>query len=179
MIAALLLVVAGMVLVRLGWNGRRSLAAGGWLLAAIGVGAAIRNAGAWGCAVAALVGMAVGLGAVLLAGWRAPVQARRTVWRTRTTAPTVRWPDVARRFAVFLLVVPVAAVAAEGLALAGRGFARGHGMGLADATVLAWLVQPVAWAAIMAVQMLQAGPARMIAPPLAAALVGAMLWGAA
>lgn len=175
----LLGMVVGIALVRLGWGGSRGAAATGWALVAAALVGGGRLDGAWGVAVASVVGMAAALVLVLWAGWRSPARVQRPV---REAAPTIgvgRWPDLGRRIAVFVLTVPVAFAAALWLAFAGQAWARALGAGEADATALTLAGQPVLWCAIMCWQMTRSGPGRMIAAPAAAALVGAAMWAAA
>ena len=177
--AAILLVLAGIVVVRLGWAGRRGLSAAGW--AAVAAGAAMLTAGdgAWGLAIATVAVMMAALALVLHAGWRSPAKVRRP----RREAPAVALPrrasGLVRRGAVFLLVVPVGFAAAQWLAFGLQAFARAGGMGETDATVLSLLLQPLLWLAILTVQMTRARTAQMVAAPAVAALAGTLLWGAA
>lgn len=176
--AALVLVAAGMMLVRLGWGARRAVSLVGWAAASGGVVGATVIAGAWGCTVAMLVGTTAALVAIAWAGWRSPVRVRRAPRVAPAASVPVRLANLGRRAAVFVLVVPGAFVAAQGVALAARQFVLGHGGATADATVVAWMVQPLAWGIVMTVQMTRAAPAAMVAPPLAAGALGAVLWWA-
>lgn len=177
--AAILLVLAGIVAVRVGWAGRRAVAVAGW--AAIAAGAAMLTAadGAWGLAVATVTVMMAALAMVLQAAWRSPAK----VQRPRREAPAVALPrhvtGVVRRGAVFLLVVPVGYAAAQWLAFGLQAFARAGGMGETDATVLTLFLQPLLWLVILTVQMTRARTAQMVAAPAIAALAGTLLWGAA
>lgn len=175
----LLAIVAGMVLVRLGWAGRRGAAALGWALALAALVLLAAGDGAWGLAVGTTTAIVVGLSLVLHAGWTSPA---RTV-RPPREAPAIHVPhharDILRRLAVFALVVPVAFAAAQGLAFGLQAVARGAGWNDTDTTVLALFLQPVLWVAIMTVQMTRADAARMVAAPATAALAGLLLWTAA
>lgn len=176
---ALLAIVAAMLLVRLGWAGRQAVAAAGWALAVAALLWLGWQAGAWGVALGTVVGMASAIAAVLHAGWRSPVKTTRPPREAPAIAIPYRAGDVARRAAVFALTVPVAFVAAQGLAFAVHEAARAQGMGVADALVLMPMLQPVLWAGIIAVQMTRAGAAQMVLPPLVAALAGGVLWSIA
>lgn len=176
---ALLAIVAAMLLVRLGWERRGSVAAAGWALAAVALVWLGWQAGAWGVATGVVVGMGGALAAVLHAGWRSPVKTTRPPRESPAIAIPYRAGDVARRLAVFALTVPVAFVAAQGLAFAVHEAARAQGMGAADAIVLMLMLQPVLWAGIVAVQMTRAGAAQMVLPPLVAAMAGGALWSIA
>ncbi|SFP86575.1 hypothetical protein [Sphingomonas rubra] len=176
---ALAAIVAAMLLVRLGWAGRRGAAPIGWAIAAVALVVLVVKDGAWGLAVGTTVAIVAALALVLHA---AAISAPRTM-RPPREAPAVHVPhharDVARRVAVFALVVPVAFVAAQGLAFGLQALARRAGWDDANTTVLALFLQPVLWTAIMAVQMTRASTARMVAPPAVAAVAGLLLWSAA
>lgn len=175
--AALLSIVAGIVLVRLGWGGRRGAAGLGWTLAGAGLVVLAARDGAWGLAIGTVAGMLAALALVLRAGWTSPAKMPR---RPVREAPSIllprRWHDLRRRMLVFALVVPVGFGAAQWLAFAAQAAARRAGVGDADTMVMTLLLQPVAWAALMSWQMSRAGPRRMVAPPAAAALLGTALW---
>ena len=173
---ALGIVAAAMLLVRLGWGGRRGIAPAGWVLGVIGLAILTAHDGAWGLAIGMVTGIAVALVMVLYAGWRSPAKARRAPREAPSIVIPKRWPDVARRIAVFALVVPVAFVAAEWLAFGVQALARRGGMGDADAVALTLFLQPILWTIVMAIQMTRANAARMIAAPVAAALIGTILW---
>lgn len=175
---ALAIVAAGMLLVRIGWNGRRRIAAAGWMLAAAGLASLTAHDGAWGFAIGTVAGIAMALILVLHAGWRSPAKAHRAPREAPSIAIPRHWPDIARRLAVFALVVPVGFAAAQWLAFGAQALARRVGMGDADAIALTLFLQPILWAIVMAIQMTRANAARMIAPPIAAALIGTLLWSA-
>lgn len=172
----LVTVAAAMAMIRAGWRGRRGLAWTGWLAAVAAVLMLAAVSGAWGISVGILAGSLVAIGCVLLAGWRSP-QGRR---RPRPAVATVTLPrargDLARRVLVGVLVVPVGFAAAQWLAIAGYHWSIGHAFGEADALALALIVQPIAWATIMTIQMTRNGPADMIAAPAVAAGLGLLLW---
>lgn len=174
---ALLAVAAAMLLVRIGWGGRRELALTGWALATVAMLTLAAGDGAWGIAMAGVAGMATAGAMVLHAGWTAPVKVRRAPREAPSITLPHRPADYARRFAVFVLVVPLAFVAAQWLAFGAQALARRGGWMEADTTTLMLLGQPLLWSVLMAWQMTCAGPARMIAPPAAAAILGTMLWG--
>lgn len=173
---ALLLVVAGIVLVRTGWGGRRALARIGWGVIALAVAVLMAGDGAWGLAVAASGGMVAAL--LLL--------AREALRTAPTRSPPARAPasvtlphralGVGRRLLVFLLVVPVGAAAAYLFAMGAEGAAARLGWSPADRTALAFFAAPVAWTVLASVQMIQPGPVRMVLPPAVCALAGLLLW---
>jgi hypothetical protein len=180
MIAGAILGCAGaMLLVRLGWGGVRGAAAAGWGLALVALTVLASVAGAWGIAAGCVAGMAAATGIVLHAAWSAPAKVRRPTREPASITLPRRAGDFARRVAVFVLVVPVAFVAAQWCAFGMQAFARELGGGDADATVLALFAQPVLWAALMAWQMTRSGPVAMVAPPALAAAAGTILWGIA
>jgi len=177
--APLIGMIVGIALLRFGWGGAKGAGVAGWTLVAATLVGGGRHDGAWGVALVALAGMATALAILLWAGWTSPARKRRPV-REATSGSggslARGWPDLGRRIAVFVLAVPVAFGAALWLAFACQAGARRLGAGEADATALTLMLQPVLWCAIMCWQMTRAGPGRMIAPPAAAALVGAAIW---
>jgi Ca2+/Na+ antiporter len=177
-IVALLLIAAGIIAVRVGWSGPNRLAWAGWAAAVAGLVALTLRDGAWGLAIGTVAGSAIALVLVLYAGWVSPARPRRPAREAPAAVLPRRWPDVARRVAVFVLVVPVAFVAAQWLTFGAQAIARRGGMGEADATALALFLQPTLWGVLMTVQMTRANLARMIAPPAVAAVLGTMLWSA-
>lgn len=179
MIVGLLLVVSGIALVRVGWSGPRRLAWAGWAAAIIGLALLTHRDGAWGLATGTVAGSAAALLLVLYAGWTSPARPRRAARAPLVATLPRRGADVARRIAVFALVVPIAFVAAQWLTFGAQAIARRAGMGDADATALTLFLQPILWGAIMTVQMTRANAARMIAPPAVAAALGTVLWAAA
>jgi hypothetical protein len=169
--------VLAMLCLRLGWRRRREWVMLGWALAIAAATLAIVLWDMWGLAVASLV--AIGAALVLLAreGMLAPAATRPLRPSASVTAPRWRLDGLARRVSVFLLVVPAGFAATLLLALGVDAVARRGGVGEADATVLALMVQPIGWAVLASVQLLVARPRRMMAPALlCAGLGGAMLW---
>ena len=176
--SAIAMVAAAIALVRLGWAGRPGVAALGWLLAGATLVALAQGAGAWGFAVGAIAGMTAALGTLAWSGWSAPGHAPRS-GREKAASPSLREPArLARRGAVFLLVVPVGGAAALWLAFGAQAVAREMGMQTADAYACLLLLAPVFWCSIMTWQMTRNGPCRMVAAPLFAALLGTLLWAA-
>ena len=178
-VVALIAILAGIALIRLGWGGRRGAAGIGWGLAAAGLVALAARDGAWGVAVGTVTGMAAALAIVLHAGWNSPAKVQRAPREAPSILLPRRWHDLARRVLVFVLVVPIAFCAAQWLAFAVQAVARRAGARDADTMVLTLLLQPILWTVLMAWQMTRAGPARMVAPPAAAAVLGTALWCAA
>lgn len=177
--AALLAIAAAMLLVRLGWAGRRGAAPAGWVVAAGALFVLARAAGAWGLAMGIVTGSAVAIAAVLQAGWISPGKSRRPAREVPSITLPRRPADLLQRLIVFILVVPVAFVAAQWLAFGIQALARRGGAAEADAVMLTLFFQPLIWGCLMAWQMTRAGPTRMIAPPAAAAVLGTILWGLA
>jgi hypothetical protein len=175
-ILGLVAITVAMLLVRLGWSGRRGVAPVGWALGVGGLLLLAASDGAWGLAVGTVTGMAVAIAIVLHAGWRSPVKVRRPA----RTAPSITLPhrpaELARRLFVFVLVVPIGFVAAQWLAFGTQALARRGGSGEADALALTLFLQPLLWSFLMAWQMTRATPMRMIAPPASAAVLGTILW---
>jgi hypothetical protein len=178
-VAALIAILAGIALIRLGWGGRRGAAGVGWALGVAGLVALTARDGAWGLAIGTVAGIAAALACVLYAGWTSPARAQRAPREAPAILLPRRWHDLGRRVLVFVLVVPIAFCAAQWLAFAAQGVARRAGVNDADTMVMTLLLQPMLWAVLMAWQMTRAGPARMVAPPAAAALLGTALWCAA
>ena len=176
---ALIAVAAAMLLVRIGWQGPRGVAALGWALGMSALVALVVQDGAWGLSVGIVAGMAVALGFVLHAGWTSPVRKVRAP----REAPAISIPhhrrDLVRRVAVFALSVPVAFAAAQWLAFGAQAAVRGGAALDGDAVVLTLFLQPVIWTALLTVQLTRARPSQMVAAPLIAVIAGTMLWGAA
>jgi len=165
-----------LLLVRLGWGGRRWLAAAGWLLAAVSQLALTMAHGAWGLAMGAVVGMAAAAALVLHAGWTSPAGRARAAGKSPAVALPRSPHGVGRRLAVFALTVPVGLAASLWFAY-GLHAAMTAGGGLdANSVAMMLFVQPVAWTVLMSWQMTQPGPRAMIWPPLLAALLGTLLW---
>ncbi|MBM3927518.1 MAG: hypothetical protein FJ335_03530 [Sphingomonadales bacterium] len=174
--AALALALAGILLVRAGWGGRRQLALGGWAAIAIAVAILAAADGAWGIAVGASVAMIAAIGVLVREGLRtAPTRTPPMREPASVTLPQ-RARGVGRRLLVFVLVVPVGVAAAYVFAMGAEGAAARLGWHPADRTALAFVAAPVAWTVLSSIQMIQPGPARMILPPVVCAVVGLLLW---
>lgn len=165
-----------LVLVRLGWGGRRGVAAAGWALAAVSLLALTLAHGAWGLAMGAVAGMTAALALVLHAGWASPAGRARKAANGPAAALPQSWSGTGRRLAVFGLTVPVSLAASVWLAY-GLNAAMRQGSELnADSVAAVLFVQPIAWAVLMSWQMTRPGPRQMVPPPLFAALLGTLLW---
>lgn len=173
---ALLLVVAGIGLIRAGWGGRRALGWAGWAAAVLALAILAGRDGAWGIALGTVTGMMAAIVAVLWSGWTSPARQRQPAREPPAITIPRRWGDLGRRVAVFLLVVPVGFAAAQWLTFGAQAIARRHGVGDADTTALTLLLQPLLWSLLMGWQMTRADARRMVAPPLAAAVLGTALW---
>lgn len=165
-----------LVLVRLGWGGRRGLAAAGWLLATLSLLALTTMHGAWGLAMGAVAAMLVALAIVLQAGWASPQGRARKASSTPSVTLPHSWAGTGRRLAVFALVVPVSLAASVWLAYGLNTMLTGNGTQDADTVATMFFVQPLAWAVLMSWQMTQSGPRAMIVPPLLASILGTLLW---
>lgn len=165
-----------LVLVRLGWGGRRWLAAAGWALAAVSLLALALAEGAWGLAMGITVGAMVALMLVLQAGWASPAGRARKHRDTPSTDVPHSWRGTGRRLAVFALVVPVSFAASLWLAYGLNALMKGGGELDANSVSTMLFVQPVAWTVLMSWQMTRPGPLQMIAQPVVAALIGTLLW---
>lgn len=179
MIAApIMAAVAGMVLVRLGWSAGRAIAVLGWALAAAALFLLARAAGAWGVSVGAAAAMAAALALLPWPGWSAPARTRPAYRDRVARMGTAGSIGLARRLAVFLLVVPIGGVATLWLAFAAQAAARHAGMTSADAAVCLLFLAPILWCGLMTWQMTRDGPRRMAVPPVIVAALGAILWTA-
>lgn len=167
----------GMGLVRTGWDGRRVLAWSGWGVMLIALAGLALLTGAWGIAVGTTGAMAVALLLLARAAWTAPTGRSRPA-RTppSVTLPRLRIGGIARRVAVFLMVVPVGLAASALLAFGVQAQARRSGWAEADSIVLLLFLQPTLWAVLASVQMLRTGPVAMIAPTVLCAVAGLLLW---
>lgn len=165
-----------LVLVRLGWGGKRWLAAAGWALAAGSLLALTLTDGAWGLAMGMSVGAAMALALVLQAGWVSPAGRARKHRDTPSTDVPHSWRGTGRRLAVFALVVPVSFAASLWLAYGLNALMKGANDLDANSVSTMLFVQPVAWTALMSWQMTRTHPTQMIVQPLVAALLGTLLW---
>ena len=173
---ALILTAIGVLLVRLGWGGRRGASVVGWLAAILALVLLTARDGAWGLAMGTLAGIVATLAILLHAGWRTPGKRLRAPREPLSITLPVRPADIARRVAVFDLVVPVAFLAAQWFAYGAQALARRQGAGDTDAIVLTLFLQPLLWAGLMAWQMTCSGPSRMIVAPAGAAALGTLFW---
>ena len=168
-----------LVLVRLGWGGRRGLAAAGWLLAAASLLALMQAHGAWGLAIGAATAMEAALVLIFRAGWVSPVGRTRKAGDAPAIALPHSWRGAGRRLTVFALVAPVGLAASLWLAFGLNALMTGDGGQGANSVATMLFVQPLAWTALMSWQMTRAGAREMILPPLLAASLGTLLWAIA
>ena len=164
------------LVVRLGWGGRRWLAAGGWLLAAASLLALTMAHGAWGLAMGSVAAMAAALGLVVQAGWVSPTGRARPERKSPSVSLPHSWRGTGRRLAVFALTVPVGFAASVWFAYGLNALMTGGGAQGADSVATMFFVQPVAWTVLMSWQMTLTGPRAMVLPPLLVALLGTLLW---
>lgn len=165
-----------LVLVRLGWGGRRWLAAAGWLLAASSLLALTTAHGAWGLAMGAVAAMAAALGLVFQAGWVSPTGRARPERTSPSVSLPHSWRGTGRRLAVFALTVPVGLAASAWLAYGLNVLMKGDGAQGANSVATMLFVQPLAWTVLMSWQMTRPGPREMVVPPVLAAVLGTLLW---
>lgn len=175
-IAALAVAV---VLVRMGWGGRKGLSGAGWTLAAASLSVMTWSSGAWGLATGLTAGAVFALAIVLYAGAVSPQKTtRRAMAGTSVRLPT-SYEGIARRIFVFLLVVPVSFAAAQWLAFAVNAAMKGGAPLEANSVSTIMFLQPVVWAILMVWQMVLDTPRQMLVPPGLAALLGLLVWIAA
>ncbi|MEH3106937.1 MAG: hypothetical protein PGN09_06505 [Sphingomonas fennica] len=177
----ILIAAVGIGFVRYGWARRRAIAVGGWMLVGVAMPLLARDSGAWGISVGAAAASVAALALVAFAGVAAPAPARIAGTRRdppRLARPPV-WPGMGRRVLVFVATVPVAFLAAQGLAYGAHGAALRAGWVPADAIVLAMMLQPIAWALIVTAQLTRESVRRMWTAPALAAATGLLLWGLA
>lgn len=165
-----------LLLVRLGWGGRRWLGAAGWALAALSLLALTLLDGAWGLAMGLTTGSIVALMLVLQAGWVSPAGRARKHRETPAVDVPHSWRGTGRRLAVFALVVPVSFAASLWLAYGLNALMKGDRALEANSVATLLFVQPGVWTALMSWQMTRPGPRQMFVQPLVAALVGTLLW---
>lgn len=170
---ALALAIAGLagavLLIRLGWGGRRNLAVAGWALAGAALAWLTWSEGAWGLATGLTAGSVFAVAIVLHA---AAVSPRRRLQRAASRAPSPRTSEpkaIGRRLLVFLPVVPLSFLAAQALAFAVNAAMKGDGPLDANSVSAMLFVQPIAWAILMAWQMVLPGARQMLVPPALAA----------
>lgn len=174
--AALLVVAAAILCLRLGWRSSGRLVAAGWILGLGALTVLTIQWGVWGLSAGSLVAMSCALG-ILAADAIRSKPARRPVAALATVTPP-RWraEGLARRTAVFALVIPIGFAATTVLALGAEAMARRAGWAEADRFVLALMLQPLAWAILASLQMLHDNPRGMLRPTLVCAIAGAALW---
>ncbi|MBX9896882.1 MAG: hypothetical protein K2Y17_03130 [Qipengyuania sp.] len=165
-----------LLLLRLGWGGRRGLAAAGWLLAAASLIALTLAHGAWGLALGGVAGMAAALALILQAAWASPAGRARKAGSAPSVTLPHSWRETGRRLAVFALVAPVGFAASLWLAYALNALMTGGGAQGANSVAVMLFVQPLAWALLMSWQMTRPGPRDMASQPAIAALIGTLLW---
>lgn len=169
---------SGVLLLRLGW-GRpvRAWTVFGWTLIGLGLVLLGAREGAWGIAVTTLGIMAV-VGAILAhAAWSTPASRAAAPRQAPGVSPfRLDRADLARRLAIFFMVVPAGFAATQLLAFGAEAAARRNGWEEADAIVLALILQPIAWAGLASIQMLRERPAQMLFPALPCAATGLLLW---
>lgn len=181
------LVALALGLVWLGWARGRGIALTGW---AIGAGAIIMlgaHSGAWGIATGFVVGIVAALAVVLLAALqstpRPPRQHRQNpalpAARKKLPPAARKKLAIARRLAVFVLVVPGAFCAAMWLAFTNQALLRRGAPPSADSVAVTLFLAPTIWALLMVWQMLELGPIRMLRPLAFAAVAGLALWSLA
>lgn len=141
--------LGGVALLRLAW-GRpaRSLplnfAGWGMLMVAAFAGGAL--AGAWGVTITSLIAMAGALAVLGHSAATAPLAAGAAAPNRRAgIAPPGEPLHLGRRFATFLITVPLAFVAAIALAIGLRALMMLAGTGEANANATALFLVPVAW----------------------------------
>ena len=175
-ISALALAV---VLIRLGWGGRKGLASAGWTIATLALAWLTWLSGAWGLATGVTAGAVFALAVVLYAGATSPHRAPKRA----TASPSVELPNgpegITRRILVFLLVVPISFVAAQWLAFAVNTTIKGAAPLDANSVSAMMFIQPVIWSILMAWQMVLKGPRQMLLPPALATAFGTLIWIAA
>jgi hypothetical protein len=165
-----------LVLIRLGWGGRRGMAAVGWVVAAASLLALTMLHGAWGLAMGGVAAIAAALLLILPAGWVSPQgRARKAAGAPSVTLPH-SWSGTGRRLAVFALAVPVSLAASLWLAYGLNALIIGGGALTPNSVATMLFVQPLTWALLMSWQMTQRGPRDMVWPPLLAAVLGTLLW---
>lgn len=172
-------IAAAVLLIRLGWGGRKSLAVAGWVIAALALAWLARSDGAWGLAVGFTAGSICAVALVLYAGATSPSRAAgKAASRQSVTMPG--GPEgVGRRILVFLAVVPLSFLAAQWLAFAINTAMKGEGALDANSVSTMLFIQPVVWSILMAWQMVLPGPRQMLIPPALATAAGIAIWMAA
>lgn len=164
------------ILIRLGWGGRKPVAVGGWVLAAVATGWLTWADGAWGMAIGLTWGSVFALGIVFYAGVVSPQRAAKRA----PASPSVRLPGrpegIVRRVIVFLAVVPLSFLSAQWLAFAINAAMKGDAALDANSVATMLMVQPVVWALLMVWQLLLDGPRQMMWPPALVAIAATLIW---
>lgn len=176
---AISVLALAVVLIRLGWGGRKGLASAGWAIATLALAWLTWSNGAWGLATGVTAGAVLALAPVLYAGATSPQRAAKRA----TASPSMQLPSgpegITRRVLVFLLVVPISFIAAQWLAFAINLVMKGAAPLEANSVSTMMFIQPVIWSILMAWQMVLTGPRQMLLPPALAAVLGTLIWIAA
>ena len=140
----------GSAALRFAWSRpRRSMAWNGvgWGLFALAAVLGAFGAGAWGIAVASMWGMAAALLLLTHAALMSPAdKAAKASNRRVNMLPQGNEPlHLVRRIVTFLIVALTAMIVSIGLALAARSLVFLSGAGEANANVMAYYAQPIAW----------------------------------
>ncbi|WP_428630229.1 hypothetical protein [Sphingopyxis sp.] len=142
-------IVVAVLLLRHAWGlPRRSSAQNGiaWALLLAGVLLTLAGDGAWGLAVASLVGMTAAALLLAHAGWTSPAGKARASERKAHMLPAPGEPrQIGRRLLTFLLTVPLAYATASLVSLAARALATLAGWSDANGNAMALLLLPLVW----------------------------------
>jgi len=178
-------IIAAVLQLRRAWGlSRRSASANGmgWALMLLGSLLALAGDGAWGLAVASLLGMACAALLLAYAGWTSPRGKGRASDRKAHALPERGEPrHIGRRLLTFLLTIPLAFAASLLAALGARALLAMAGLSDADGNAIALLLLPLLWG-ILAFWLLML-PARRaqwtcLAVPAAAGLILIFVGGA-
>lgn len=176
---AISLLALAVVLIRLGWGGRKSLATGGWAIASLALAWLTWSTGAWGLAIGLTAGAVFALAVVLYAGATSPQRATKRAAASPSVQLLSGPEGITRRILVFLLVVPTSFIAAQWLAFAVNTMMKGAAPLDANSVSTMMFVQPLVWSILMAWQMVLTGPRQMLLPPALATALGTLIWIAA
>lgn len=181
LIALLAASVAGPLLLRRGWQQGGLATIMGWGFLLFAGAALIVHGGAWAFALGVCSAMVAAMVLLSEAAIRTPAPARTARERAipQMEPAPFDFRDLARRIAVFLLVVPVGLVASSFLTWSMQRALFHAGWLEANSTSFALFALPFLWLALTSWQIMQSRLGAMLIGALALAVLGGLVWLAA
>ncbi|MXO66355.1 hypothetical protein [Altericroceibacterium endophyticum] len=173
----IVLSLLGPLMLRLGWHRKSGWIMGGWALLTMAAVLLTFEYGAWGLAIGTCAAIASASVLLAVAALRTPagrLAKGRLPERKARRAPD--WPDIARRWGVFIITFPLTLLATLFLAVRMEAFAVASGSSEANSMATAVIAAPIIWTIAMSWQMLCGTLFRMALAPAALFLAGGALW---